>query len=179
MAAYYPYIKAMHLIFVVTWFAGLFYLPRLFIYHIESKDKGKAEAAVLGTQFRLMERRLWYIITWPSAILCTLFAFTLLAIMPGWLEQGWMHIKLGFVVLLWTYHLIMHRMFLKFQREDFTYTSGFMRIWNEGATLILFAMIFLAVVRHSLNWIYGLVGLIALAVLLMLGIRLYKKLRKD
>jgi len=80
---------------------------------------------------------------------------------------------------LWSYHLIMHRMFLKFQREDFTYTSGFMRIWNEGATLILFAMIFLAVVRHSLNWIYGLVGLVALAVLLMLGIRLYKKLRKD
>ncbi|SFR35472.1 putative membrane protein [Robiginitalea myxolifaciens] len=179
MEAYYPYIKALHLIFVVTWFAGLFYMPRLFIYHIESRDKGKSEAAVLGTQFRLMERRLWYIITWPSAILCTLFAFTLLAIMPGWLQQGWMHVKLGFVVVLWGYHLLMHRMFLKFQREAFSYTSGFMRIWNEGATLILFAMVFLAVVRHSLNWIYGLLGLIGLAVLLMLGIRLYKKLRKD
>ena len=109
MAEYYPFIKALHLIFVVTWFAGLFYLPRLFIYHIESGDKGQAQAEVLSAQFRLMERRLWYIITWPSAVLCTLFAFTLLAIMPEWLEQGWMHIKLGFVVLLWIYHLVMHR----------------------------------------------------------------------
>jgi putative membrane protein len=179
MEVYYPYIKALHLIFVVTWFAGLFYMPRLFIYHIESRDKEAAETAVLSAQFRLMERRLWYIITWPSAVLCTLFAFSLLAIMPGWLQQGWMHVKLGFVVLLWGYHLLMHRMFLKFQRETFSYTSSFMRIWNEGATLILFAMVFLAVVRHSLNWIYGLLGLIGLAVLLMLGIRLYKKLRKD
>ena len=178
MADYYNYFKALHLIFVVTWFAGLFYLPRLFIYHIESREKPAAEGRVLGEQFRVMERRLWNIITWPSAVLCTLFALILLWIMPSWLSQGWMHIKLGFVLLLWAYHLAMHRMYLRFQREAYQYTSNFMRIWNEGATIILFAVVFLAILKHSFQWVFGLVGLLGLAVLLMLGIRLYKRVRQ-
>ena len=98
MAEYYNYIKSLHLIFVVTWFAGLFYMPRLFIYHIEAGDKPDAAREVLSSQFRIMEKRLWYIITWPSAILCTLFALGLLVAMPSWLSQPWMHVKLGFVV---------------------------------------------------------------------------------
>jgi len=69
MTAFYPYIKALHLIFVVTWFAGLFYIPRLFIYHLEALEKPSPEREILAKQFRLMTRRLWYIITWPSAIL--------------------------------------------------------------------------------------------------------------
>ena len=178
MGELYNYVKALHLIFVVTWFAGLFYMPRLFIYHIEARTKPDAEKEVLSGQFRIMERRLWYIITWPSAVLCTLFALCLLWLMPAWLSQPWMHIKLGFVLLLIAYHLRMHRMFIKFQQETFSYTSHFMRVWNEGATLILFAVVFLAILKHSFQWVYGLVGLIALAVLLMLGIRLYKRVRE-
>jgi putative membrane protein len=178
MEAYYNYIKSLHLIFVITWFAGLFYMPRLFIYHIEAWEKDREERKVLTSQFRIMERRLWFIITWPSAILATLFALWLLWLMPAWLTQTWMHIKLGFILLLFAYHLKTHQMFLRFQRENAAYTSQYMRIWNEGATLILFAVVFLAVLKHSFQWFYGLVGLTGLAVLLMLGIRLYKKVRE-
>ncbi len=178
MADYYNYIKSLHLIFVVTWFAGLFYMPRLFIYHIEAREKPQEARDVLSAQFRVMERRLWYIITWPSAVLCTLFALWLLWLMPAWLSQPWMHIKLGFILLLIAYHLKTHQMFLRFQREDFSYTSQYMRVWNEGATLILFAVVFLAILKSSFQWVYGLLGLIALAVLLMLGIRLYKRIRE-
>ncbi|TNF70158.1 MAG: CopD family protein [Bacteroidetes bacterium] len=178
MEAYYNYIKSLHLIFVITWFAGLFYIPRLFIYHIEAGEKKQDEKEVLTSQFRIMERRLWYIITWPSAILATLFALWLLWIMPAWLSQTWMHIKLGFILLLFAYHLKTHQMFLHFQREEPGYTSRYMRIWNEGATLILFAVVFLAILKHSFQWFYGLIGLIGLAFLLMLGIRLYKKIRE-
>ena len=156
MAESYDFVKSLHLIFVITWFAGLFYMPRLFIYHIESRDKPQPDAGVLAAQFRIMERRLWKIITWPSAILCTLTA-------------AWM---------LWWYHLAMHRMYLKFQREDYTYTSHFMRIWNEGATMILFAVVFLAILKTTFDWLYGLVGMIGLAVLIMIGIRAYKRVRE-
>ncbi|WP_088340119.1 CopD family protein [Robiginitalea sediminis] len=178
MAEYYNYIKSLHLIFVITWFAGLFYMPRLFIYHIESKDKPKAAADALASQFRIMERRLWNIITWPSAVLCTLTALMLLHIMPDWLYQPWMWVKLGFVVLLIVYHLVMHLMYLEFQREAYKYTSQYMRIWNEGATMILFAVVFLAILKNAIDWIYGLVGMVVLAALIMLGIKVYKMVRE-
>ena len=177
MPELYPYIKALHLIFVITWFAGLFYMPRLFIYHIESADRPESEAAALADQFRIMQRRLWYIITWPSAVLCIGFALWLLLLNPGWLYQSWMQVKLGFVLVLLAYHLATHRMFLRFRDGSQTYSSRFMRLWNEGATLILFAVVFLAVLKDGIRWMFGLGGFLALAVLLMLGIRLYRKAR--
>ncbi len=178
MEAYYNYIKALHLIFVVTWFAGLFYIPRLFIYHIEALEKPSPEREILADQLRLMTKRLWKIITWPSAILCTLFAVWLLLLMPGWLSQPWMHVKLAFVLLLIIYHLRTHQIYRQLQNDDARYSSNYMRIWNEVATLVLFAVTFLVILKNAVNWIYGLVGLILLAVLLMLGIRLYKRIRE-
>jgi len=175
---YYNYIKALHLIFVVTWFAGLFYIPRLFIYHIEASQKASPEKEILTEQLKIMTKRLWYIITWPSAILCTLFAIGLLLLMPAWLEQVWMHIKLAFVLLLFVYHLICHRIFKQLQQDSIRYTSRFMRIWNEGATIILFAVVFLAVLKSTFSWVFGLVGIIGLGMLLMLGIKLYKRIRE-
>jgi putative membrane protein len=139
---YYNYIKALHLIFVITWFAGLFYIPRLFIYHIEASKKTKQEADILVPQLKIMAKRLWYIITWPSAILCIIFAFWLLLLIPSWIAQSWMQIKLTFVVLLIAYHLKTHQIFLKLQKDKIVYTSMFMRIWNEGATLLLFSNCF-------------------------------------
>lgn len=177
MSEYYNYIKALHLIFVVTWFAGLFYIPRLFIYHIEASLKPSPEKEILGHQLKLMTKRLWFIITWPSAVLCTLFAIWLLVIMPGWLEQGWMHIKLVFVLLLFAYHLKCHQIFKQLQRDEVKYTSKFMRIWNEGATLILFAVVFLAILKSTFSWVFGFVGILGLGILLMLGIKLYKRIR--
>ncbi|TLF46344.1 CopD family protein [Maribacter aurantiacus] len=178
MTEYYNYIKALHLIFVITWFAGLFYIPRLFIYHIEAQQKPVVEREILSTQFKLMEKRLWYIITWPSAVLATLFAIWLLILMPQWLQQPWMLIKLGFVLLLIVYHLKNHLIFKRFQQDDIKYSSNYMRIWNEGATLILFAVVFLVILKGTFNWIFGVVGIIVLGILLMLGIKLYKRIRQ-
>lgn len=174
---YYNYIKSLHLIFVVTWFAGLFYIPRLFIYHIEADAKPSPDKEILSAQLKLMTKRLWYIITWPSAVLCTLFAIWLLLLMPGWLDQPWMHVKLGFVLLLFVYHLKCHQMFKQLQNDVVKYTSHFMRVWNEVATLVLFAVTFLVILKNAFNWIYGVVGIIVLGILLMLGIRLYKRIR--
>jgi len=176
---YYNYIKALHLIFVITWFAGLFYVPRLFIYHIEASKKTKVEADILIPQFKLMTKRLWYIITWPSAILAILFAVWLLFLMPSWLMQPWMHLKLSLVFLLAMYHLKTHQYFKRLQKDLITHSSNFMRIWNEGATLLLFAIVFLVVLKDSFHWITGLLGLVGLAFVLFLGIRLYKKTRKE
>jgi len=176
---YYNYIKALHLIFVITWFAGLFYVPRLFIYHIEAYKKTKIETDILIPQFKLMTKRLWYIITWPSAILAILFAVWLMYLMPSWLYQPWMHLKLSLVFLLIIYHLKTHQFFKKLQKDKITFSSNFMRIWNEGATLFLFAIVFLAILKDSFHWINGLLGLIGLGFILYLGIRLYKKTRKE
>ena len=174
---YYNYIKALHLIFVITWFAGLFYIPRLFIYHIEASKKTKQEADILIPQLKIMAKRLWYIITWPSAILCIIFAFWLLLLIPSWIAQSWMHIKLTFVVLLIAYHLKTHQIFLKLQKDKIVYTSMFIRILNEGATLLLFAIVFLFILKDSFHWVFGLFGILGLGVILVLGIRLYKKIR--
>lgn len=176
---YYNYIKALHLIFVITWFAGLFYLPRLFIYHIEATKKDQLTKQILTEQFKMMSKRLWYIITWPSAILAILFAVILLIMMPNWLFQSWMWIKLVFVFLLILYHLKTHQIFKQLQRDEVRYSARFMRFWNEGATLILFSVVFLVILKSSFHWIFGLLGFFGLAFLLVLGIRLYQKTRKD
>ena len=175
---YYNYIKSLHLIFIVTWFAGLFYIPRLFIYHIEASQKPSPDKEILTTQLKLMTKRLWNIITWPSAIISTVFAIWLLVIQPVWLQQPWMLVKLVFVVLLFLYHIKSHQIFKQLQRDEVNYTSRFMRIWNEGATLILFAVVFLVILKSAFNWIFGVIGIIVLGILLMLGIRLYRRIQQ-
>lgn len=174
---YYNYIKSLHLIFVITWFAGLFYIPRIFIYHIEAQEKPAPEKEILGKQLKIMARRLWYIITWPSAILATLFAIWLLVLNPAWLSQPWMHVKLAFVLLLFIYHGKTQQIFTQQQQDIFKWSSNQMRIYNEGATLILFSVVFLVILKSAFNWIFGLIGIFGLALLLMLGIRLYKRIR--
>jgi len=163
---------------VVTWFAGLFYIPRLFIYHIEATEKPSPDKEILSTQLKLMTKRLWNIITWPSAILSTVFAIWLLILQPIWLQEPWMHVKLAFVILLFLYHLKSHQIFKQLQRDEVNYTSKFMRIWNEGATLILFAVVFLVILKSAFNWIFGVIGIFVLGILLMLGIRLYRRIQK-
>lgn len=174
---FYNYIKALHLIFVITWFAGLFYIVRLFVYHAEAKEKPEPEQSILIKQYQLMQYRLWYIITWPSAVLASIFAFWLLHLIPAWLEQDWMIVKLGFVVLLYAYHIKCHLIFKQLQQNEVKNSSNFYRIWNEGATLILFAVVFLVILRNALNWIYGVVGIFLFSIIIMLGFQFYKKIR--
>lgn len=177
MQEYYEYIKALHLIFVVTWFAGLFYIPRLFVYQIEAFHKPSPEKEILGKQLKLMAKRLWFIITWPSAILAVLFALGLLILRPGFLEQPWMHVKLGFVVLLILYQIQTHIYYKQLQNDIVKKSSSFMRLWNEGATFILFAVVFLVILQNAINWIFGVVGILVLGILLMLGFKVYKRIR--
>lgn len=177
MIEYYFYLKALHLIFVITWFAGLFYIPRLFIYHIEANDKPEPDRTILVNQFQIMTKRLWYIITWPSAILTGIFAIWLLFLNPSLLEFGWMHVKLSFVALLYVYHFKCHFIFKEMQANVIKWSSNRMRLWNEVSTIILFAVIFLVILRDAFNWIYGVVGIILLSVILMMGVKIYKRIR--
>ena len=174
----YNYIKALHLIFVITWFAGLFYIVRLFVYHAEAKQKPQPEQDILIKQYQLMQYRLWYIITWPSAVLASLFAFYLLYLNPAWLSQSWMHVKLAFVLLLYLYHAKCHQIFIQLQKNEVKHTSNFFRIWNEGATIILFAVVFLVILKSAINWVFGVIGIFVFSILIMLGFRLYKRIRE-
>ncbi|TFV93067.1 CopD family protein [Algoriphagus kandeliae] len=173
----FEYIKALHIIFVVTWFAGLFYIVRLFIYQTEAMERPESERAILKPQLDLMASRLWYIITWPSAILTLIFGLWVLSYRMGYLQLGFMHAKLGFVVLLYAYHLGCHFLFKEIQKGRTRWTSTQLRIWNEASTLLLFAIVFLIVLKNTLSMVWGIVGLIGLGVLLMAGIKIYKKYR--
>jgi putative membrane protein len=171
------YIKALHIIFVTTWFAGLFYIVRLFIYQTEAEQKTEPAKQILQRQYQLMSKRLWYIITWPSAILATLFAFGMLILDPSYLTMGWMHVKLSFVFGLFFYHGACHKIFLQLQRGEIRYTSFKLRIWNEVATLLLFAIVFVVVLKSAISWVWGVIGIILFGILLMLSIKLYKNIR--
>lgn len=171
------YIKALHIIFVVTWFAGLFYIVRLFIYEIEAKDKPEPEQHILINQFRIMQKRLWYGITWPSAILTWFFGLWLLIDNIDFLKMSWFHVKLSAVVLLTLYHFLCGLILNQLKNKKYNYTSAQMRVWNEVATLFLVTIIFVVELQHALNWIWGLVGLVCFAAILMLAISAYKKLR--
>ena len=136
------YIKALHIIFIVTWFAGLFYIVRLFIYHVEAAQRPENEREILQTQYKIMEKRLWYGITWPSMILTLISGF--------WLAIPYLD-ELG------SYNWLM------------------LRIWNEGATLLLVAIVFIIILRGNFDWKWGLGGLTLFGVLLLLAIKYYNK----
>ena len=173
----YNYIKSLHLIFVITWFAGLFYIVRLFVYQIEAQAKPEPDKTILGDQLKLMAKRLWFIITWPSMFLAIGFAIWLLALRPFYMTDAWMQVKLGFVIALIAYHIKCHLIYKALQNDSARYSSNFMRIFNEGATLILFAVVFLAILKNAVNWIYGTLGIVVFALLLTLGFKMYKRYR--
>ncbi|MCZ4407894.1 CopD family protein [Cryomorphaceae bacterium 1068] len=171
--------KALHLIFMVAWFAGLFYMPRLFIYQTEASQKPEAERKALVDQLKLMSNRLWYIITWPAFVLTFCFGITMLVMMPDWLQQPWMHVKLGFLALLIGYHFSLHWLYGKLQKGEYPLTSMQLRFYNEAATILLFAIVFTATFKNTMSGLYGILGIVGLGVLLSFGIMLYKKFRKD
>ena len=171
------YIKSLHIIFIVTWFAGLFYIVRLFIYHAESNQKQEPDRSILIDHFKVAEKRLWFGITFPSMILTYVFGFWMAWSMFGWDFPGWLWKKLLFVLGLTVYHFICHNIFLNFQKDKITYTSFGLRIWNEVTTLFLFAIVFIVVLKDSGNWLWGMAGLVMLAAALMIGISIYRKIR--
>jgi putative membrane protein len=179
----YAYIKALHIIFIVTWFSGLFYIVRLFIYNREAQDKPEAEKNILSAQFSVMIKRLWLGITWPSAILTLIFGTTVM-LLGNWHkiifeESGrWLLLKLFFVIGLYVYHFSLHAIYKQQSKNIFKYTSQQLRIWNEVATIFLLAIVMLVVVKQEMSLVYGVVGIILFIIILMMAIRVYKKLRK-
>jgi putative membrane protein len=173
----YFYIKALHIIFIVTWFSGLFYIVRLFVYNAEAHTKSEPERTILLRQFGIMQKRLWYGITWPSAILTIIFG--------GWLWYlygslpTWLLVKLFFVLGLFLYHLSLHAIFKQQSKGLFKYSSQQLRTWNELATLFLTIIVMLAVVKQMLSVVWAIAGLVIFTIILLVAIRLYKKFRKE
>lgn len=175
----YSYIKALHIIFVVCWFAGLFYMVRLFIYTTEASQKEEPAKSILTQQLLLMQRKLWYIISWPAAIGTFTFGVWMFIERPFLLGQPWMWLKLIFVGLLMLYHVQCHVMH-KQQVAGICKRSSFMlRLFNEVATVLLVAIVFLVVVKSSSGLVWGMLGLFAFAGLLMGGVYIYKRQRKS
>ena len=171
----YSYIKALHVIFIVTWFSGMFYIVRLFIYNTEASDKSDPEKNILQRQFSIMIKRLWMGITWPSAILTLIFG-----VWMGFLYGSiptWLLVKLVFVAALYIYHFTLQKIYTEQMNGRFRFTSQQLRIWNEVATILLIAIVMLAVVKQSISLVWGLTGLILFIILLMSAIKIYKMVR--
>ena len=172
----YSYVKAIHIIFIVTWFAGMFYIPRLFIYNTEASAKPEPDRQILQAQFAIMMKRLWYGITWPSAVLTVIFG--------GWMGflygsiPSWLGLKLGFVALLYAYHFTLHKIYLQQSKQIFKYTSQQLRVWNEIATILLVAIVILVSVKQQLSAVWAILGLAGFIILILSAVKIYKHLRK-
>lgn len=178
----YLYFKALHIIFVITWFAGLFYMPRLLIYNVEASEKPPEIRKEMQGQFTVMMKRLWYGITWPSAVLTLILGVTVL-IKSGYYavlfekEGLWLLLKLILVLFLYAYHLTTHVIFRQQVNGVFKWSSQQLRMWNELATIFLVCIVMLVVVKQGISLVWGLLGIFLLVVVLMLAIRIYKRIR--
>ena len=170
-------LKAVHVIFIVTWFAGLFYIVRLFIYQTEALEKEEPERSILHQQLSKMARLLWYVITWPSAIITLIMGTSLIISQPSWLNFPFMKIKLVFVFSLFLYQFGCHYLYINLQKGVARFSSFQLRIWNEVATIILIAVVFLIIKKDQISWLWGTLGIISTALILMIAIKIYKKIR--
>jgi putative membrane protein len=170
--------KSIHIISVVTWFAGLFYMPRLFVYFAEADSKTLTEKKILQDQFKIMQRRLWYGITWPSAIVVLIFGSSLASSFWPLTQFPWLILKLVFVAGLCAYHLFLGKIFKQQQNNIISFSPMSLRIINEISTIFLVAIVFLVVLKNVLSMVYGIAGLIVFIIILMLAIKEYKKIRE-
>lgn len=177
--AYY-WFKAFHLIGVVVWFAGLFYLVRLFVYHAEAAQEPEPAQSILKNQYQIMEKRLYNIITTPGMIVTVTMAIGLISTEPDILKSGWLHIKLAFVVGLLGYHFYCGRIMKRLEKNECQWTGQQFRALNEAPTVLLVVIVMLAVFKSQLpldltTWL-----IVALVILMAASIQLYaKKRRKD
>lgn len=167
--------KALHIVGFISWFAGLFYIVRLFVYHAEAGERPEAERAILQPQLELMAARLWKIITVP-AMLLTLSAGIVMIVQLDPIPT-WLHIKFGLLVGLIAYHHVCGSIRRRQLAKTSTWTGRGLRVFNEVGTMFAVAIVFLAVFKSALSIAWGVGGLLGLGVSLMLGIRLYRSIR--
>lgn len=173
----YLYLKAIHIIFVVSWMAGLFYIVRLFIYHVEANDRIESERITLQSQFEIMQHKLWYIITTPAMAISFLAGIAMIWVNPSLLSMNWMLVKLAFVLGLLIYHFLCQNIMNKLKQGIFTWSSTQLRLWNELATIFLVAIVFTVILKSAVDWIYGLTGLIVFSAVIMSAVKIYKYYR--
>lgn len=176
--AYY-WFKAFHLIGIVVWFAGLFYLVRLFVYHAEAFQKSEPAQSILKQQYELMEKRLYNIITTPGMIVTVSMAIALISTEPDVLKSGWLHIKFVFVGLLLAYHFWCGRIMKKLAQGENTWSGQKFRALNEAPTLLLLVIVLLAVFKNNLpldmtTWL-----VVGLVILMAVSIQSYAKIRRQ
>lgn len=171
------YLKAIHIIGFITWFAGLFYLVRLFVYRIEAMEQKKSTDLI--NQLDLMIKRLLTIITTPGMIITLIAGISMLIYTPEYLKNGWMHIKLSLIVLLVIYHFRCIGIADKLRRDLIPFDSFKMRLFNEVPTILMVAIVFFAVLKNNLDALYGILGFVVLTVLLFGGSVWYKRKRQE
>ncbi|EGJ34635.1 MULTISPECIES: protoporphyrinogen oxidase HemJ [Moorena] len=174
----YFWFKAFHFIGVVVWFAGLFYLVRLFVYHAEASQEPEPAQTILKNQYEIMEKRLYHIITTPGMVVTVAMAIGLLVTEPEVLKQGWLHIKLAFVALLLVYHFYCGRIMGQLAANQCSWTGQQFRALNEAPTVLLMVIVLLAVFKNSLptditSWL-----ILAMIIAMAASIQLYAKKRK-
>lgn len=173
------YVKSLHIIFVVAWFAALFYMPRLLIYHVEAQAKPEPDRGILSEQYKIMQKRLWNFIGWPAMILALTFGlWTMFYQFAHYITQAWFILKLCFVLGLMLYHLQTHMLFQKQQKNHFPWKSFHLRLWNEVATILLFIIVFLVVLQQNSGWVWGGLALVILVIALYAATAIYKKNRE-
>jgi putative membrane protein len=164
---------------VVTWFSGLFYIVRLFINHTEANKKPEPDKTILQTQFKKMERGLWYGITWPSMIGVYIFGSWMVCLnFSYYFSSPWFILKLFFVLGVTWYHLQCHVMYLQLQKNRVKYSSFKLRVWNELASVFLVAIVFIVILKDRMQHLWGILGLVLLIIALYLAIKIYKGRRE-
>lgn len=174
----YFWFKAFHIIGIVVWFAGLFYLVRLFIYHVEANEQPEPARTILKNQYQIMEQRLYNIITTPGMVVTVAMAIGLLISEPEVLHEGWLHIKLLFVAVLVAYHFYCGMLLKQLAQEQCAWSSQQLRALNEAPTVLLLVIVLLAVFKNTLPADITSLGVVGLVIAMAATIQLYAKKRK-
>jgi protoporphyrinogen IX oxidase len=171
IADLYSIAKSLHLVGVVSWMAGVFYLVRIMVNHAEAFDRDEPARAILRRQYTLMEWKAYRIIIRPAVVITWSFGVMMLCIQPIWLEQAWMHAKLLFLLLFTGYTHYCQRHIRLLEGERSPQSHVFYRAMNEVPTIILVAVIFLAVFKDRINWFYLAGGVIGFSILIFSAVR--------
>lgn len=174
----YSWYKAFHIVGFVVWFAGLFYLVRLFIYHVEANQEPEPARTILKNQYQIMEKRLYSIITTPGMFLTVAMAIGLLSTEPDVLKEGWLHIKLLFVAILIGYHHYCARLMKQLAVDECRWSGQQLRALNEAPTVMLVVIVLLAVFKNNLPTDITAWGIFGLIIFMAVTIQLYAKKRK-
>ncbi len=173
----YLQVKAIHIIFVTSWFAGLFYLPRLLVYHREAHEKPEPDASILKGALVQYQKLLYKAIMLPAMVLALLSGSYMVYLNLELLFENWMLLKLFFVLFVVIYHFLCKRLMVEFEIDQYRFSSFQLRLWNEVATILLFAIVFLVVLKNTIDWLWALLFLIIFSVIIMLAVKLAKKRR--